>query len=124
MSYETDLRNLLLPLLPAGSNVWPDTTEANAQVPYIIYQQVSGSAYWYMDNTLPGNRNARVQISAWSKSRLTTNDLIREIERTLCEGNPPFNVRPMGAFTTDYDDDLEQYGAMQDFALWYDNARP
>lgn len=119
MSLEKDLRDFLMPLLPSGSNVWPDGTQPGAQAPLIVYQQIGGEEYWYVDNTKPSNENARVQIGSWAKSRPEASALARAVSTRLCTDNPPFNVRPIGAPTSDFDEDLGLYGSIQDFSIWY-----
>ena len=122
MSYEKDLRDLLLPLLPAGNNVYPDATPANPPAPFIVYQQVGGEAYWYVENKMPGKANARVQISVFAASRLDATALMFQVQKRLCEQNNKFAVRPIGAPINDYDEALELYGSLQDFSIQYDNT--
>lgn len=122
MSYEKDLRDLLLPLLPAGSNVWPDATPANPPAPFIVYQQIGGDTYWYVENVMPAKANARVQISVFTDSRLSTSGLMFQVQKRLCEQNNKFDVRPIGAPIHDFDEALGLYVSLQDYSIQYDNT--
>lgn len=115
--YETILHSLLTGLV--DGRVYPDVTPDNPTFPLIIYQQVGGMDYAYVENKLPSHRNARVRIIACSKGGLQSNNLIRQCEQAIVEGNGFDVVQIVGSFTTSYIDSVGIYEAIQDFSIWY-----
>jgi hypothetical protein len=115
MSFEADFRALLLTVCP---QVYPDVTpDAGAVFPCLIYQQVGGQAYAYMEKRLPDHKHARMQVSVWADSRVVANALARQVEKALVES--PFAVEPYGAFVATYEPAIKKYGSRQDFGVFY-----
>lgn len=95
----------------------PDVAPAGTALPYCTYQFVGGQTVQFLDAALPGLRNARVQVTVWSATRLECNALIRQAEDQL-RLSTAFQCQPLGAFVGDFDDELNYYGARQDFSIW------
>lgn len=115
--YENILHSLLSGLV--DGRVYPDVTPDNPTFPLIIYQQVGGQDYAYVENKLPSHRNARVRIIVCSKGSLESNNLIRKCEQAIIERNIFEAVQIVGSFTTSYIDSVGIYEATQDFSIWY-----
>ncbi len=114
MSFEVDLRALLLTVVP---RVYPDVTPDTVTFPLITYQQVGGEARAFLEKRLPSHKHARVQVNVWSTSRIEANALARQIEKTLIESS--FTVEAYGAFVALYEPAIKKYGTRQDFGIWY-----
>lgn len=115
MSLETSLFAVLSPLV--DGNVFPDITPEPPTFPCIIYQQVGGKAFDYVDKTLPENDNARVQMLVWAKTRLEASTLMRQVRVALL--GSALNVRTVAAAISQYHEYLALYGARQDFDIDY-----
>lgn len=115
MSFEADFHNVLLPL--AGGRVFADVLSDVPQYPSIVYQQVGGSAAWYLEKALPDKEHSRIQVYVWSRDRKETNSIARQVEALICASQ--FTAQPYGAFVALYEDALKLYGARQDFGIWY-----
>jgi hypothetical protein len=115
MSIESTLFTLLGPL--AANRVYPDLTPENPTFPLIVYQQVGGTAGWYVENAMPDKKNARIQINVWAKTRVEANTLARLIELTICQST--LIAEPYGALTALYDDTLKIFGTRQDYGIFY-----
>jgi len=116
MSLEAQLTAALQAVCP---RVYPDVAPAMTPLPYVIYQQVGGPALVYTEGTLPPERAALMQITAWTNNRLTAAQLMLDIEAALCAA-PGFTATPQGAQQTAPSDDPATRGAMQDFEIWAD----
>jgi hypothetical protein len=116
MSLETDLYAVLSTVCP---RVFPDVAPATTATPYITWQQIGGTAFNYVEGTLPDTRNARIQINVWDKSRMASNAMIQQVEQALCAA-PAFQCRVESAHLATIDDDTDLRGAMQDFSVWAD----
>lgn len=113
MALEEELVLLLGPL--AGGRVYPDAAPEDATLPFIVYQQVGGTAFWYVENAIPSHRHARVQIGVWATSRQEANGIAHAIERAICESG--LVAEPYGAFTAVSEPDMRMYGTRQDFGF-------
>lgn len=116
MSLETSLQAVLLTLCP---NVYPDFAPAGAPQPYITWQQIGGVATSFVDDVVPDNRSARIQVNAWAPSRLVVNAMALQIESALIS-SANLQARPAGAFHSTADEDLKLRGTIQDFTIWAD----
>lgn len=116
MSLEASLFTILSPVV--GGNVYPDITPEPPVFPCIIYQQVGGKAFDYVDKSLPANDNARVQLLVWAKTRLEASSLIRQARVALMSS--ALNVRTVAAAISQYHEYLALFGARQDFDVYYE----
>jgi len=111
MSMESDLFTLLKTVCP---RVFPDIAPTSTAKPYITWQQIGGAVLNPLDNSVPGKRNAVIQINVWSATRAEANALMNQVEDAM----RPFPARPQSALFADYDHDMLTYSAQQDFELW------
>lgn len=115
MALEVDLNTLLKTLCP---RVYPDVgPEPLPMRPYVTWQQAGGEAITFLDRTLPGKRNARVQINVWADTRLSANALAMQIEDAL-RLSQAFQAAPLAALIADYELELKLYGTIQDFSIF------
>lgn len=116
MSLEAQLTAALQAVCP---RVYPEQAPAEAQLPYVLYQQVGGPALMYVEGTLPPERAAWMQITAWHSTRLGATQLMLSIEAALCSASA-FSAKPQAALQAANSDDPATRGAMQDFEIWAD----
>lgn len=114
MSIETTIHNVLSSLFPG--QVYPDFAPQNAVPPLCVYQQVGGKAVNYLEPVASDKKNARMQITVWSKSRAEAATMIRRVEDLMVA--EPVLASVIGAAISRYDDVTELRGALQDFSVW------
>lgn len=117
MSAETILHTLLAPL--AANGAFTDVAPQGVEPPYIVFQQVGGSAGVYVESVLLDKENGRFQISCWALRRETANAMARQAEAALV-GAADLQCEPLGARTniTETDRTPHVYGTRQDFSIW------
>lgn len=117
MSLESDIVAALTSLV--GGRVFPEVAPYSTAKPYIIYQQVGGAAENFLEAAVVGKKNARIQISCWTLTRLSANSLARQAEDALVVSSLKAYV--LGALNADLENDVEPwlYGTHQDFSVWY-----
>lgn len=115
MSTESKIVTALSSLV--SGRVYPDFAPSGAAFPYIVYQQVGGTATTFLDKAVPSMRNGRFQIEAWAKTRSEAVGLAMAIESamTVCA---EFEAKPMTAHISDAVEELALYGSIQDFSVW------
>jgi len=116
MSFETDLVNLLNPLVDSLV-FWDVTPDGFKGYPFIVLQQVGGRSGWYLESELPSHKHARIQIECYGKGRQAAGDLARLVEKTICESITV--SEPYGAFASGYEHALKLNQTRQDFGFWY-----
>lgn len=101
------------------NRIYSDTTPEGTIIakPTVIIQQVGGEAFWWVEGTQPEHEHSRMQIEVWSKSRVSSNAIARQIEKVLSESG--LAAQPYGTFTAIYDESLLLYGTRQQFGIWY-----
>lgn len=114
MSFESDLVTLLRTVT---AKVHADVTPDTPVFPCIIYQQVGGQSYAYLEKKLPDHKHGRLQITAWDVNREDADLKARAIEKALIES--AFTVEAYGAFVALYEPAIKKYGTRQDFGIWY-----
>lgn len=116
MSLESDIVAALTSLV--SGRVFPEFAPYSTAKPFITYQQVGGAAENFLEATPVGKRNSRIQISCWTTTRQSANNLARAAEDALV--NSSLNAFVLGAFIAAFEDDVEPklYGTHQDFSLW------
>lgn len=122
MSFESDFTALIAPLAN-GEMYWDETPEGYVIADgalLILVQQVGGRAKWYVDQTLPQYKHARLQIEVWGRDRQAVNDMARLIEKTIAENWNP--AQPYGSFINTAQTQLGLKGTRQDFGLWYSDV--
>ena len=85
--------------------------------PIAILQHVGGETDTRVENVMPDTRNMRLQVSVWGANLLNVVIAIRAIEQSFLEST--MVVKVIGAFSSEYQDDLKIFGARQDFGVWY-----
>lgn len=117
MRLDAALTALLKPLF--GNRVWWDTLPEAYVVdqPVLILEQISGDAFWNVDNTLPSHANARIQVTVWAKTRSAANTAIMQVEEAIAASG--MVAQPVGAFSGMYETDLNLYGNRQHFSFWH-----
>ena len=116
MSVDTQIFSALSSL--AGGRVFPDVAPEGTARPYLTYQQVGGDALNYLEGTVPGKRNARIQINAWADTRLAASELSERAE-DLLRLAAGLQVEVLGARVSIYEEDTKLRGARQDFSVWH-----
>jgi hypothetical protein len=119
MSAESIVYGLLSPL--ASGRAFPDVAPHGAPLPYIVFQQVGGSADVYVESVLLDRENGRFQVSCWATTREQANALARQAEAALV-ASPAMQCEPLGARSSVVDGtgDPFVYGTRQDFSIWSD----
>lgn len=101
----------------AGGRVFPDVAPESTTRPYITWQQVGGESVNFIDSTVPGKKNARVQVNVWADTRLEAATLAELVEDML-RGVAALQTTVLGAPTSVYEPDTNLRGSMQDFSFW------
>lgn len=115
MSFESSLFSALSALV--DGRVYPDVAPAGAETPYITYQQVGGRSINFIDPTLPGKRNARVQVNVWGENRLAVSALAAAVEDAL-RLVPALQTSVLGQPVAGIDEETGLRGSRQDFSFW------
>ena len=116
MTVEADLFSLLQALC---TRVYPDVAPVDTPMPYVTYQGIGGQSIKPLARELPAQRNTVVQINVWAQTRMECNALMRQIEDALRLATV-FSAQPQAEPICEYDNDMQRYGAMQDFSIWAD----
>jgi hypothetical protein len=115
MSLETSVFAILGPLV--ANHCYPDVAPDDPTFPLIIYQNVGGVPYEYVDQTLPDHDNARLQVVTWSKSRLEASTVARNARVALLSSQ--LVVKTLTGAISLFNEDLKLYGSRTDFGIWY-----
>lgn len=113
MSIESDLVALLKAINP---RTYPDVAPEGTTTPYVTWQQIGGESLRYVDNTAD-SRYPLMQINAWSRSRLESATIIRQIEDALCAASA-FQASPQGEPISRHEPDTGLYGSIQRFDVF------
>lgn len=113
MSLETTIYNALKTLV--SNRVWPDVAKEGTALPRIVYQQIGGDAFSFLEGGPVGKRNATIQVSCWATTRQAASDLSRSAEDALVG----IAATPLGAMAAVYEQETQLYGAQQDFSIFY-----
>lgn len=114
---ELILIDLLTPLV--GGRVFPDVAPLSSARPYITWQQIGGDVIRPLANEVADKRNAMVQINVWADTRQQAVQIILQAEEALVTCSD-FVARPLAAFASRHEPDVNLYGAEQDFTIWSD----
>lgn len=119
MSLEIDVFNLLSTIAPGSVYAYVTPDNGPASWPTIVYQPVGGTAGWYVDQSMPSHKHARVQITIWATDPIVANETARAVEKAFSESN--MVVEPYGAFVGMHEPVQKLYGTRQDFGINYPN---
>jgi hypothetical protein len=115
MSLESDIFDTLKGLV--ASRCYPDVAPAGVARPYIVWQQVGGEAFNFLEAGPVGKRGARIQVTCWADTRVAAANLSRSAEDALVASS--LNPTVLGAMVADFDQETGLRGARQDFSLTY-----
>lgn len=115
MTIEAEIYSALKGLV--GNRCFPDLAPLSTVRPYITYVQIGGEAISYLDNTVPDGKIGRFQINVWGDTRASVSALMLQVEAAMIQATA-FQARPLSAPSSDYDHDMQVYGAMQDFSVF------
>lgn len=101
----------------ACGGVYADGVPAGAKFPLIVYQVVGGRDFDYFEQKVPSHEHVRLQVTTWSTSRLTTNDMMRKIRKALVEG--PLMAETYGSPVWESQPEMGIKGSRQDFGIWH-----
>lgn len=111
---ESDLSSLLSAICV---RTFPDVAPANTVTPYITWQSLGGEALRYGDNSAPDKRNALLQVSVWSKTRIEALTIIHQVEDALCASST-LTTKPIGEPSSVSEPDTGLRGSIQRFDIW------
>ena len=114
MTVEADIFNTLKGLV--ANRVFPDVAPITTTKPYVTYTQIGGEAISYVDDTIADHKHGRFQINVWADTRSSASALMLQIEAAMILATA-FQARPIGAPSSDYDNDMLTYGSVQDFSV-------
>lgn len=118
MSFESDLYAALGALV--SNRAYPDIAPQGATLPCIVYQQIGGQAFAFLESAMPSKKAALVQIRTWAATRLAANALARSIEDALVESTT-LRGEAVGALIADIDIELQRFGTIQDFRFVFND---
>jgi hypothetical protein len=116
VSLESSIHAALTALV--AGRCYPDVAPNGAGRPYIVFQQVGGTATNFIEGTMPSLRNARIQVSCWATTRVAAANLARSAEEAMVT-NTTVRAFVIGAMVADYEAETLLYGTRQDFSLAY-----
>jgi hypothetical protein len=87
--------------------------------PYCTYQVIGGAVLDFIDPAVPTKKNADVQVSIWSDSRLEAAALMDQVEAAMITATD-MQASPTGAAASDFDADMNVRSSRQDFNVWAD----
>lgn len=116
MTLESDLFARLGSLV--ANKVYPDISPIGAQPPYIVYQQTGGQPLSFVESAAPDKKNAEVELWIWAATRAAANALARSAEDSMVTSTT-LRATTLGAFAGVYDQEVELYGTVQKFSVWY-----
>ncbi|SPR97352.1 DUF3168 domain-containing protein [Cupriavidus taiwanensis] len=97
-----------------GVKAYPDVAPSGAPRPYVTFQAVGGQDVNDMGG--PADlENQRMQISAWSETRLATAATMRSARDALVAAG----ALPIGSPVSDHEQDTQLYGSRLDFSVWF-----
>lgn len=115
MTLEMHMLAALNPLV--AGRVFPDVAPEGSDLPRLVYQQIGGRSVSYVGDEIPSVENARMQLTAWARTRAEAKTLIKAVEVAMLQA-PALQADPVGASFSDYEDDTKLYSSSQDFSIW------
>lgn len=131
MNLKAVLIAMLNPVL-GGPRVWVDTvkdgmTPQQLLAPFLIIQKVGGSWNGYVDGTIAGDRNARIQFMVQGENRKAVDDMAEAIIQRLAQAvrdNEFVNVEFFGEPVDGFSDVSKLRSSRFDAGIWYRNVVP
>lgn len=116
MPLETELVTLVATVVP---NTWAKVAPNDAELPYLVYNQIGGQAPTFMGREVPSKRNADMQIDIYCETDLEAIAKMLAVESVLTLATT-LQAKPVGAMRGTLDDESDLRGASQDFTIWAD----
>ncbi len=115
MSLESELVARIQPLCP---NAYQVVADDNAPHPHVVWQRMGGIPVQTYDGTLPGLRNALIQITTWAGTAKQACDFggrhCPGAMRSVC----CLGCIARGELAGTYDERSKLCGAVQTFSAW------
>lgn len=120
MLIEQIMVGLLGPLV--GNHVYWDEVELQDSKadPLIILQIVGGKAAWYMDNSRPEYKNARLQITVLAHDAIVAASTMSAVETAMASG--VVICRPIGDFSGKVDFTTKKREKIMQFSIWHKDS--
>jgi hypothetical protein len=116
MTMDEKLTALLRTICP---RTYCDFAPTDTQRPYCTYQVTGGGVMDFLDPSVPSKKNAEVQVSIWSDSRLEATALMDQVEAAMITATN-MQASPLSAAASDFDADMNVRSSRQDFTVWAD----
>lgn len=113
MTMESDLQTLLAGICP---RTFPDVAPSGTVAPWVVWQGLGGASLRFVDNTAGDKRFTLTQVSVFSKKRIDSLNLSRQIEDVLCASSL-FIASPQGEPMSTFESDTSLYGCIQRFVI-------
>ncbi|GGX11155.1 hypothetical protein GCM10007242_16520 [Pigmentiphaga litoralis] len=120
MTIEKDILTTLTAGLGAfvGDRVFVDGAPAGTQTPYVVFTQVGGATFGFLESKAPDKKNGRFQVNAWADTRLAVAPIGRLIEDVLVE-SPALRATVLTGVSSANNDGVDLHGTQQDFSIWF-----
>lgn len=116
MTFETDLFDALKALV--GNRVYPSgELPAKPGRPYIVYTQIGGPSATYLEKVVPNLKGARLQLNVWGNTNAEVKALALQADAALTTASA-FDAKPLGAYTSLFEEQTKLNGTRQDFHIW------
>ena len=102
-----------------GGRLFPDVAPFDTPRPYMTYQQIGGQVISPFGKEIPGKKNGVFQINIWAETRTQASALARQVSDALLQA-ATFDVTAESEPIWSHEPDLNLYGTLQDFSIWYD----
>lgn len=113
---DAKIKTILAAVCP---RVFPDVAAFNTTRPYVTYQRIGGEVINPMGKEIPAKENAFVQVNVWADTRLQASSVMQQIEDAFRMAST-VQAYPQSAMVATHEEDLNLYGARQDFNVWAD----
>ena len=100
-----------------GNRVFVDSAPADTKTPYVVFTQIGGVPFGFIESKAPDKKNGRFQVNAWADSRLAVAPIGRRIEDVLIE-SPSLRATVLTGLTAANDDGVDLRGTQEDFSIW------
>ena len=115
MSAESQVYAALKSLV--SGRCYPDLAPDVVVKPYLVFQQVGGSAVNFVDPSVPSKKNSRIQVSVWGDTRSQVSSIAVQVEDAL-RAVTALQTTVLGAPVAIYEPETKLRGSQQDFSVW------
>ena len=117
MSMESELFDALKGLV--ANRVYPSVAPEAASTPYVTWQVTGGQATNFLEGVQPSKKNARIQLSVWSKSLEEALQIGQQAE-TVLRARVALSTTVQTGQLTRYEPETRLHGTYQFFSCWAD----